>query len=131
VSTVIFIHRMKLSTIILAPLFTTSYVSAHGLLRWISIQGKVFEGNTAGRPTYPSAIRQVSSQDPNKGANNPALTCGPNSGPAALVANANPSDVITFDWRTASDGSVCPKSHFGSISVVADRRIFLLLTVAS
>lgn len=95
---------MKFSTFILAPLLAAHYVAAHGIMRRISIQGKVFEGNGAGGPTNPSVIRQVSSQDPNKGANNPSLTCGPNSGPAALVADANPGDVITFDWRTASDG---------------------------
>jgi hypothetical protein len=87
---------MKFSTFILAPLLAAPYVAAHGILRRISIQGKVFEGNGAGGPTNPSVIRQVSSQDPNKGANNPSLTCGPNSGPAALVADANPGDIITL-----------------------------------
>lgn len=98
---------MKLSTILLLPLLTASCVSAHGILRRISIQGKVYEGSQVGGPTIPSVIRHVTSQDPNKGANNPALTCGPGSGPAALVADANPGDTITFDWRTASDGLVC------------------------
>jgi hypothetical protein len=95
---------MKFSTFILAPLFAASYVSAHGILKRISIQGKNFEGNGAGGPNSPSVIRQVSSQDPNKGADNPALTCGPNSGPAALVADASPGDTINFDWTTASGG---------------------------
>jgi len=96
---------MKFASLTL-PLFAASYVTAHGILKRIAIQGKVFEGNQIGSSGAPSVIRQVSSQDPNKGANNPALTCGPNSGPAALVADANPGDTITFDWRTASDGLV-------------------------
>jgi len=97
-------NTMKFSPLFLVPLLTATYVSAHGVLRRISIQGKVYEGNV---PGTPSVIRLVSKQDPNKGANNPALSCGPDSGPAALVADANPGDNITFDWRTASDGTVC------------------------
>lgn len=98
---------MKFSTILLVPLFAASCVSAHGTLRRITINGKNFEGSAPGGPANPSVIRQVSSQDPNKGATNPALTCGPNSGPAALVADANPGDTIGFNWRSASDGTVC------------------------
>lgn len=94
---------MKFSTLVLVPFFAATYVAAHGELRRIAINGKNFEGNTPGAPANPSVIRQVSSQDPNKGANNPALTCGPNSGPAALVADVNPGDKISFNWRTASD----------------------------
>jgi hypothetical protein len=95
---------MKFSAFTLVPLLVAQYVSAHGITSQISIQGKVFQGNRLGGPTNPSVIRQVSSQDPNKGANNPALTCGPNATPATLVADANPGDTINFDWRTASGG---------------------------
>ena len=93
---------MKFASLTL-PLFAASYVSAHGILRRIAIQGKLFEGNKVGSSGSPSVIRQVSTSSPNKGANNPALTCGPDSGPAALVADANPGDTITFDWRTTID----------------------------
>jgi len=105
--------KFSTSTLILFPFLAASCVSAHGILRRISIEGKVFEGNRVGGPTNPSVIRQVNSQDPNKGANNPALTCGPGSGPASLVADANPGDTISFDWRTASDG---PVRFFRSLS---------------
>jgi len=95
---------MKFASLIL-PLFAAFYadVSVHGILRRIAIQGKVFEGNKIGSSGSPSVIRQVSTSSPNKGANNPALTCGPDSGPAALVADANSGDTVTFDWHTTID----------------------------
>lgn len=97
---------MKLSTLVLLPFLAASCVSAHGILRRISIQGKVFEGNHFWSPANASAIRQVNSQNPNKGTSNPALTCGPGSGPASLVADANPGDTVKFDWRAANDSAV-------------------------
>jgi len=93
---------MKFSTFFLVPLLAAHYVAAHGLLRRLSIEGKVFEGNHIGS-NNPSVIRAVNSQDPNKGANNPVLTCGPGASPASLVADALPGNVITFDWETAND----------------------------
>ncbi|TFK32188.1 glycosyl hydrolase family 61-domain-containing protein [Crucibulum laeve] len=49
----------------------------------------------------PSIIRKSSSPNPNKPASSPALTCGPNTGPAALVADANPGDELQFFWTGA------------------------------
>ena len=98
------------SNILAALLLAASYASAHGTLRRISINGKDFEGNAPGGPTNPSVIREVSTQNPNKGAANPAITCGADSGPAALVANVNPGDTISFNWRTANDQNVTASS---------------------
>lgn len=90
---------MFFSPLFLAPLLAASYVSAHGILTRISINGKVFEKNA------PSVIRLVTVQNPIKGATNPALTCGLDSAPAQENADASPGDTITFDWKTASGGN--------------------------
>jgi hypothetical protein len=100
--------KFSTTTLVFLPFIAASCVSAHGILRFISIQGKVFEGNHFLGPANASAIRQVNSQNPNKGTSNPALTCGPGSGPASLVADANPGDTIKFDWRAGNDNAVIP-----------------------
>jgi len=80
------------------PILLAAYVSAHGELTRVTIDGKTFS-----KFDQASIIRVVSSQDPNKGANNPALTCGPNAQPASLSANVNPGASMSIDWRTADD----------------------------
>ena len=92
------------ATSLFVPLLTAAFVSAHGFLSVVTINGQDFNGNAPTAANKPSIIRQVDSPSPNKGASNPALTCGPNSTPAALVADANPGDTLTFSWRGA-DGS--------------------------
>ncbi|KAF8965495.1 glycosyl hydrolase family 61-domain-containing protein [Flammula alnicola] len=87
------------TTSLFFPLFTAAYVSAHGFLRTVTINGKAFTGNIPAGSTSPSIIRQISTPDPNKGADNVALTCGPNATAASLVANANPGDSLTFSWK--------------------------------
>ncbi|KAF4610008.1 hypothetical protein D9613_010338 [Agrocybe pediades] len=92
------------SLLVLVPLLAASSVSAHGYLNEMTIAGKSYRGNIPGKGN-PSAsvIRQIKSQDPNYGASNPALTCGPSAKPASLVADANPGDKVTFKW-TGGDG---------------------------
>ncbi|KAH9475799.1 Cellulose-growth-specific protein [Psilocybe cubensis] len=92
------------TTSFFVPLFAAAYVSAHGFLNQISINGKVFTGNVPSGKTNPSVIRQITTQDPIKGATNPAVTCGTGSTPGSLIADANPGDTVSFDWRTASLG---------------------------
>lgn len=89
------------TTSLLFPLLAAAYVSAHGFLRTLTINGKAYTGNIPSGNTAPSIIRQVSTQDPNKGAQNPALTCGPNATAGSLVADANPGDALTFNWKAA------------------------------
>ena len=97
---------MKSSTIILAPLFIASYVSAHGNVWGVTIQGKAYPGNPPSGPTNPSVIRQATTQDPIKGATNPTLPCGVNATAASLVADAMPGDTFTFTWKEADGGLV-------------------------
>ena len=112
---------MKSPTIILFPLIVASYVAAHGNLWQVTIQGAVYPGNPPSGPTNPSVIRQATTQDPIKGATNPALPCGVNATPATLVADAMPGDTLTFTWKEADGGIVrdVPSCSF----VLADQRI--------
>jgi hypothetical protein len=71
----------------------------------VTIDGRAYTGNAPLAVDKPSIIRQVVSAFPNKGASNPALTCGPNSTTAALVANANPGDSLTFLWKGENLGN--------------------------
>ena len=94
-------------TSLFVPLLTAAFVSAHGFLSGVIINGHVYTGNAPLAKDNPSIIRQVASAFPNKGAQNPALTCGPNSTAAALVANANPGDSLNFSWKGEDLGNVC------------------------
>jgi Auxiliary Activity family 9 (formerly GH61) len=88
------------------PLLSAAFVSAHGYISRILINGKPYIGNAPGANPVPSIIRQVGSTNPIKGAQNIDLTCGNNSPPpAALVADANPGDLLTITWE-GQDGSV-------------------------
>lgn len=92
----------------LIPLIFAASTYAHGILHQITINGQSFLGNGVnGGTPISSVIRQVSTPNPNKGASNPALNCGPDAKPATLIANANPGDQLGFDWKGA-DGSNWP-----------------------
>jgi Auxiliary Activity family 9 (formerly GH61) len=94
------------TTSLFVPVLTAAFVSAHGFLSTVTIDGQAYTGNVPLAVDNPSIIRQVVTPFPNKGASNPALTCGPNSTTAALVAKANPGDSITFSWKGADLSNV-------------------------
>ncbi|KAF8186229.1 glycoside hydrolase family 61 protein [Pholiota molesta] len=87
------------TTSLLVPLLGAAYASAHGFLRTVTINGQSYTGNQPASATKPSIIREISTQDPNKGVSNPALTCGPNATAASLDATVNPGDSLTFSWK--------------------------------
>ncbi|KAF7760304.1 CAZyme family AA9 [Agaricus bisporus var. burnettii] len=94
---------MKLATLAV-PVLTAAYASAHGYLHSISIDGQSYSGNRPHKANDASAIRQVADQGPVKGTKNKDMNCGLGSPkPAALDAEANPGDTISFEW-TAIDG---------------------------
>jgi hypothetical protein len=98
---------MRLATLAV-PLLTAAYASAHGYVSQLSIGSTVYQGDKTGQPADDSAIRDVSSQDPVKGADNTDLNCGNGSPkPAALDASANPGDTMSFLWTSADGGNVC------------------------
>jgi len=85
-----------------------SMVAGHGFVQDITLDGKFFKGNpVGGPPTGRSAIRQVNSQNPIKGAMNRNVNCGNGATLASLVLDANPGSKLTFNWR-AADGSKWP-----------------------
>ncbi|KAF9269756.1 hypothetical protein L218DRAFT_850422 [Marasmius fiardii PR-910] len=81
------------------PAFLVAQASAHGFLAQVHIGGHQYEGNSVGNPPKNSPIKQLTDVGPNKGANNPNITCGHGAKPAALVVDAMPGDKMSFDWR--------------------------------
>ena len=87
----------------LVPLVLFPLVEAHGIVGQVSIDGKTYQGPIAGGKSIPgSPIRQITDASPVKGANNKAMTCGPNAKPASFVAPANPGSTVNVLW-TAND----------------------------
>lgn len=93
-------------TSLLVALLTATSACGHGFLSIVTINGKTYTGNNPFGANGASVIRKVNSPDPNYGTSNPALTCGPNALVASQVADANPGDVIQFDWRGADNSHV-------------------------
>ena len=81
------------------PLLAAAYVSAHGFVRTLTINGQDYTGNIPAGTNSPSVIRQINTTFPNYGASNPSLNCGPGATPGTLVASANPGDTLAFSWK--------------------------------
>ncbi|PPR03690.1 hypothetical protein CVT24_007411 [Panaeolus cyanescens] len=91
---------MKSTTALLALLSAASTVSAHGILAKVSVDGKTYNVKNKDTP-----IRPVANQNPNYGAENRALTCGPSSRPGNTVADVTPGSVMSFDWEGSNGGN--------------------------
>jgi hypothetical protein len=91
---------------ILISLALASYVSAHGWVQSITINGKSYEGpkptENSGGGSSDSVIRQISTANPVKGADNKNLACGQEAQPASKQAAANPGDDVEIKWTSAS-----------------------------
>lgn len=76
------------------------FVKAHGITGSVTIDGMMYQGPIAGGDQIPgSPVRQIDDASPVKGANNLAMTCGPNAQPASFVAPANPGSSIDVLWQ--------------------------------
>ncbi|KAE9390573.1 hypothetical protein BT96DRAFT_865488 [Gymnopus androsaceus JB14] len=96
---------MKIPLISLIVTFSLcSYVSGHGYVAKLIVNGQSYSGNAPGAQATPSVIRQISDISPVKGATNPDLNCGLSAQLAADVATVNAGDSLAFDWRGGSDG---------------------------
>lgn len=109
------------TTLFVSTLALLPYVCAHGFVSQLIIDGKAYEGNdpnqgetrtssqsytlffVAHHLTEPSPIRLIDDPSPVKGANNPAVNCGPNAKIAQVVAPANPGSNMTFSWHSGDD----------------------------
>ncbi|KAK0444202.1 glycoside hydrolase family 61 protein [Desarmillaria tabescens] len=89
------------------PFLAASYVAAHGYVQKVTIDGTEYTGPAVGSGSTDGITREVSTQDPIKGATNSDLTCGPGALAASKVADANPGSSISFLWTGAS-GSPWP-----------------------
>ncbi|KAG7447641.1 glycoside hydrolase [Guyanagaster necrorhizus] len=89
------------------PFLAASYVAGHGYVQKVTIDGTEYTGPAVGSGSTDGITREVSTQDPVKGASNPDLTCGPSAIAASQVADANPGSSISFLWTGAS-GSPWP-----------------------
>ncbi|CDO75941.1 Auxilliary Activities Family 9 protein [Trametes cinnabarina] len=78
------------------------YVSAHGFVMNVTIDGKTYEGNGPRQYSNPyivdSPIRSISQNGPITSVSDPNLACGQDSQPGAVVATANPGSAIAFTW---------------------------------
>ncbi|KAI0809001.1 glycosyl hydrolase family 61-domain-containing protein [Irpex lacteus] len=79
-------------------LFTLQYVSAHGYVDGIAIDGTWYAGNVPNNYKGPSPIRLVNDIGPVKGSDNPDIVCGLSAQKAAMVVPANPSSVLSIQW---------------------------------
>lgn len=113
---------MVSTTHLLVPLLLASYASAHGFVHQFTVNGQNF---TSPRPSdqrssQPSSIRQVASQDPVQGAQNPEMNCGKSpTFPASDSAKVQAGDTLAFDWR-AADLGIWPHKWGPVITYLAD-----------
>ncbi|OCH88830.1 hypothetical protein OBBRIDRAFT_794851 [Obba rivulosa] len=94
----------RLSALFISLLAVAPYVSAHGFLGQVSVDGTPYRGNLPGKNQGSSPIRMVADISPVKGTTNPDLTCGLSAQAAALTVPANPGSNITFQWEGGQDG---------------------------
>ena len=82
---------------------TAGCVSVHSFMCTITINTKIYDGNNPlEKKVNASIIRRINDPNPNIGASNPALTCGPGALAASQVADTNPGDIMTFKWLNAN-----------------------------
>ncbi|PIL29992.1 hypothetical protein GSI_07903 [Ganoderma sinense ZZ0214-1] len=89
---------MKHFALVAALSAALPYVSAHGFVSQVVIDGQTYEGNVPNEYKGPSPIRLISDISPVKGASNKDLFCGLNAALAEMIVPANPGSNVTFQW---------------------------------
>ncbi|OBZ72745.1 Cellulose-growth-specific protein [Grifola frondosa] len=93
------------SAILLSLLAAVPFVSAHGYVAEVTIDGKSYQGNIPNSNSVSSPIRMIDDVSPVKGASNVNLRCGQNAQNGKLVADANPGSEVTFKWVSGTGGN--------------------------
>jgi len=110
---------MHISTLVGFVFAIIPLVAGHGSVTHITIDGKTYEGPKSGDQDLQSPVRMISTPSPVKGADNPAMNCGQDARPAALVADANPGSKVSFGWRSGEDGVLWPHNLGPMITYMA------------
>ncbi|KAI0694067.1 glycosyl hydrolase family 61-domain-containing protein [Cytidiella melzeri] len=93
------------TAVALSALAILPYVSAHGFLSNLVIDGTSYKGNLPNATPNPSVVRQISSVDPVKGTSNANLNCGQDAQKASLLADAQPGSSLSFFWMNGDSGN--------------------------
>ncbi|KAI0631535.1 glycosyl hydrolase family 61-domain-containing protein [Trametes polyzona] len=93
------------TTLALSLLAVVPFVSAHGYVSEVTIDGKSYKGNSPNSNSVKSPIRMIDDVSPVKGASNKYLSCGQNAQKAATVASANPGSKVSFQWVNGNGGN--------------------------
>lgn len=90
-------------TLFASILALATYVSAHGYVSAVAIDGQLYNGNPPNsHKPFASPIRMISIPFPIYGANNTNLTCGNSAQKAQVVAAAKPGSKLTFSWQSGN-----------------------------
>ncbi|KAI0364624.1 hypothetical protein BV20DRAFT_826028 [Pilatotrama ljubarskyi] len=93
------------TTFVLSLLAVVPFVSAHGYVSQVTVDGKTYKGNTPNSNSVKSPIRMINDVSPVKGASNKYLSCGQNAQKAATVATAKPGSKVSFQWVNGNGGN--------------------------
>lgn len=93
------LYHFPLSLLTLLP-----FVSGHGYVSQVAINGKYYYGNAPRADPVPSIVRQIIKVAPVIGADNPYLNCGQDAQLASLVADASPGSQMQFWWTSGEGG---------------------------
>lgn len=77
----------------------TGYVSAHGFVTSVVIDGTTYPGSNGAQASTKSPIRQVASGSPVTDPTSSDISCGLSSQKASSQATAKPGSLLQFYWK--------------------------------
>ncbi|KAG6843485.1 hypothetical protein H0H87_003970 [Tephrocybe sp. NHM501043] len=96
---------MKSVLSLLLPITLATSAFSHGFVANITIDGKIFKGNTPQHNPANSIIRLVNTTSSVKGVQNPDLNCGSGASTASDIGEAMPGSKLTFQWSVDENGT--------------------------